>query len=1274
MQVDTYDVHFAAIRKALRHGNAAVMVGAGFSRNARNGQQLATWADMSNELWQALNPDEPAPSSFSTSIVTQLGEQYARVFSKPALEEVLKRLIPDERVHPGTVHAKLLALPWVEIFTTNYDTLLERAADDIVDRAHYTVTCREDIPQSKILSRRRIVKLHGSFPSQRPFIFTEDEYRKYPFDFAPFVNLVRQSLLENVFCLVGFSGDDPNFLHWIGWVRDMLDQHALPIYLLLNRPPSLGQQKLLDARQVTPIVIPLPPGIEADDYPARLEAFFQAVDPAQDPEDKEWGPEIFFHSGTGHTNDLSGRKAATLAVYEELASFRKTYPGWLVAPESVRSRLRFAADHSAAFTDRHALLSLLLEDIHVATVLLADYAWFQEVTLQSMDDELAAEARRILSATAEANSRQLKEQGAILQRFGAASLRQYRVRWKALALALLRWAREGLHRDMFEEAHVLLRSSFPDDAQLEDEAAHQAVLLALYEGDRLKALRRLNSWEVKGADGYMLVRKGSLLSELGEVDRGFSISLSGLQQLRRDQRSRSDITRYLSEEAWACAVIGRQQSAVASPLTRSKDPRDAGQFADQLSRRLVELAARGMDVNGELERLNAALDAEATMPSEPKSVMPAFDLGQYSISTTLGSTARLQDKLDAAFAWLTLAERVALVPRIGNTIFSVNSFLCAGWWVQYADSMRRVLSVLMRTMSTKALDNRGPSDPHHTSGWLSRFQVGKTDASLAIRICESSLSLVEGILAGELSNDVELTLSFHIQIFARLVIRVSDAELVESYARRVIAMHQRDTVAKRPRLWQHFGMALARCFEAMPPIRQRQLLPNIWEIASRSLPDSPHFRQRWVPLHLFHPRAGVPLEVDGELLARLGTNAIMQVIGQQTNANSGPQWEAQRAWEYLYLLSDWSLLSGSEKEAICQAMWQGADPWPVLRGFHPEAAFAWGEPDGVDHHEAFRAWILARLVPSFPSEGALITRAKDGHRSWGLPVDNTILCALNASFERQPWPRENAEDALGRIRSWWRKDWPEIVIDIDSVDELKAALVERLDCIDIFLAFLVSHESLQSIVGEVTYKAWVEEMLNAALPYGASFGRYRIARALANEEDGALWEATRQLVQELGDPDISVAVRTAPQVVAYWLEAVSAHEREAFRFLLTAIAGFIAARRMPALPWMLQIAAAVVVRRPSLFDSQALSLIEVGLSKMLQELSYKERKEGSGIPDDNVPDLRHQCARLAFAMRERLNCATDCVVAWTAEAVTDPLPEMRFLALQSRQRGELPAV
>lgn len=35
---------------------------------------------------------------------------------------------------------------------------------------------------------------------------------------------MRTSLLTGVFCLVGFSGDDPNFLGWLEWMKDVLDR------------------------------------------------------------------------------------------------------------------------------------------------------------------------------------------------------------------------------------------------------------------------------------------------------------------------------------------------------------------------------------------------------------------------------------------------------------------------------------------------------------------------------------------------------------------------------------------------------------------------------------------------------------------------------------------------------------------------------------------------------------------------------------------------------------------------------------------------------------------------------------------------------------------------------------------------------------------------------------------------------------------------------------------------------------------------------------------
>ena len=91
-----------------------------------------------------------------------------------------------------------------------------------------TVVDKDQIP---LASRPRIVKLHGSLPAQFPLIFTEEDYRTYPTEFAPFVNTVQRAMMETVFCLIGFSGNDPNFLHWSGWVRDNLGASAPKIYL-----------------------------------------------------------------------------------------------------------------------------------------------------------------------------------------------------------------------------------------------------------------------------------------------------------------------------------------------------------------------------------------------------------------------------------------------------------------------------------------------------------------------------------------------------------------------------------------------------------------------------------------------------------------------------------------------------------------------------------------------------------------------------------------------------------------------------------------------------------------------------------------------------------------------------------------------------------------------------------------------------------------------------------------------------------------------------------
>jgi SIR2-like domain len=238
-------VHIERLRDQLwadrNIGHAAVMVGAGFSRNARKvstaSPPCVLWTDLAERMFADLYPSEGIRRASETSRsrrqlnMPRIAGEYEAAFGRGALEELIQSCVPDHLYVPGLLHTLLLRLPWSDIFTTNYDTLLERTRATVFERRYELIQATADIPGR---SQPRIVKLHGSLPSNRPFIITEEDYRTYPACFPAFVNLVQQSIMESTLCLIGFSGDDPNFLNWIGWVRDNLGkQRRSSIYAAL---------------------------------------------------------------------------------------------------------------------------------------------------------------------------------------------------------------------------------------------------------------------------------------------------------------------------------------------------------------------------------------------------------------------------------------------------------------------------------------------------------------------------------------------------------------------------------------------------------------------------------------------------------------------------------------------------------------------------------------------------------------------------------------------------------------------------------------------------------------------------------------------------------------------------------------------------------------------------------------------------------------------------------------------------------------------------------
>ena len=176
-------------------------------------------------------------------------------------------------------------------------------------------------------------------------------------------------MMETVFCLIGFSGDDPNFLHWSGWVRDNLGTSAPKIYLVGWLDLSPHRRRMLEDRNVVPIDLAFLPQAATWPDSARhryaIEWFLRALELGRPIDPSTWpspgqsspaassylgcipGPIVHIPQNEPSSPDRLNNLNTTLqerltdirAAVKTWAYNRRLYPGWLAAPAHVRSAL-----------------------------------------------------------------------------------------------------------------------------------------------------------------------------------------------------------------------------------------------------------------------------------------------------------------------------------------------------------------------------------------------------------------------------------------------------------------------------------------------------------------------------------------------------------------------------------------------------------------------------------------------------------------------------------------------------------------------------------------------------------------------------------------------------------------------------------------------------------------------------------------------------------------------------------------------------------------------
>lgn len=516
------------IRNFLEIKNASIMVGAGFSKNAEMSEdvQMKTWDDLCKDFYTSLFNSKPSDKDLQLKSALRLAQQVESTKGRTALDEILKNAIPDDAVSPGYLHQQLVSLNWRDIFTTNYDSLLEKAA--VKANRHYNVVTSKS---SLIYQPHpRIIKLHGSFPDNRPFIITEEDYRNYPKDFPEFVNTIRQALIETLFCLIGFSGDDPNFLNWLGWFRDIMEKQMRPIYMIyVGSRPHESEIKLLNHRKVELIITD---EISHD----KIEAmdFILSYIGNKFQNEEEWSGKLSFPS----LNKESLKKSINT-----MRGIRESYPNWIILPAARIQKDFDDCRSDFPFMDKGFSKLEYIDKLNF----LYEYTWRLQTSFMPSWLNTQWYTKALQEIIENSNYIEHKQK---IDYLSVALLQIYRI----------------TGNDKFNaELQILRQRISPNNTSLLRRLTYEEALWTISHCDFSNLDKILDSWKITADDYRSTLWKSKILLEIGKHEEATKILEEALENARRKIMSNNNSKYQLS----AITLIS-QNLAIASFGNRNK--------------------------------------------------------------------------------------------------------------------------------------------------------------------------------------------------------------------------------------------------------------------------------------------------------------------------------------------------------------------------------------------------------------------------------------------------------------------------------------------------------------------------------------------------------------------------------------------------------------------------------------------------------------------------------------------------------------------------------
>lgn len=511
MENDNSSLYLKDIADNLWSGHASVIIGAGFSKNASD--KFLSWNCLAKVIYQNLYHEEPEESN-----ILKLFQEIEDDKGKDILYKELNNVLPNS-VSPSKLHTQILNLPWKDVFTTNYDTLLERT---LQTRTYKIIKNEEELHLS--LSPR-IIKLHGSLPNG-PFIITEDDYHYYHETHKYFCNTIQQAFIEGPIFLVGFSGDDPNFENWNYWINDSADTIKHEIYLIsANKINNLEKNRFRN-KHITPIDFFCKKQDSPKEVITHFIEYLESSKPEQVTSKKEYKP-----------NNSQNKWGENLNINQNLAykdiltnweADRKSYPGWLILPAAKREVV-FKGMNNISITDKRFSELSTPDDLFF----LYEFNWRTERCLHPILNNWVPIYESMLQKYDPYN-KTLRLSETLEEKTPTLNWEKIQGIWIALQLSLLRLYREEGWIEKWDNLYKMLKEK--EDSFTEENKArlnNELCLHYLFIFDFENLVKTIKDWKVDSSFPYWAAKRATLLAEFCSTEDAVPILKQCLIEVRR---------------------------------------------------------------------------------------------------------------------------------------------------------------------------------------------------------------------------------------------------------------------------------------------------------------------------------------------------------------------------------------------------------------------------------------------------------------------------------------------------------------------------------------------------------------------------------------------------------------------------------------------------------------------------------------------------------------------------------------------------------------------